>query len=201
MRSIATAVTLTAVVAVLVPADGWGDDILNGGGDTLRGGDGRDVLNGGAGDDTLFGKGGDDELHGGGGDDELHGGGGDDWLHGDDGIDWLYGGAGDDTLFGKGGDDNLYGGGGDDRLEGGGGNDILFGGGGNDSFAFSLSDENGRDTIEDFEIGKDEIHFFDAVDITSSSDASGPRDDGSGNVVISYNDRIQSRSRACPLRN
>ncbi|MCC2653806.1 MAG: hypothetical protein K0Q60_3972, partial [Microvirga sp.] len=67
------------------------------------------------------------------------------------GNDTLFGGAGNDRLIG----DSSYGGTGADYLNGGSGNDTLDGGGGRDLFAFDLS--SGRDTIQYFRPGEDQI--------------------------------------------
>ncbi|MDG1210983.1 MAG: matrixin family metalloprotease [Paracoccaceae bacterium] len=150
------------------------DEISGGGGnDLLTGGGGGDTLDGGAGGDTLVGNGGRDQLTGGGGKDDLRGGGGKDTLIGNGGKDTLDGGGGKDVLEGGGGKDLLRGGGGRDQLDGGGGKDtmeggngrddifggrgadILTGDGGADRFVFDRG--NGRDTITDFQQGRDKI--------------------------------------------
>ncbi|WP_208121921.1 Ig-like domain-containing protein [Spirabiliibacterium mucosae] len=56
-----------------------------------------------------------------------------------------------------GGDDTLNGGAGDDILFGGAGNDTLSGGEGADKFVFLVNSNSGKDTITDFESGKDKI--------------------------------------------
>ncbi len=65
----------------------------------------------------------------------------------------LKGGKGDNALFGFGGRDHLDGGSGDDRLTGGGGKDL-----------FVFENDHGKDTVTDFENGKDhiEVHDFGA---------------------------------------
>lgn len=164
------------------------DDRLNGylGDDTLRGLDGDDLLLGGAGHDVLGGDQGDDTLNGSSGDDRLEGNLGEDLLDGGSGDDVLTGGAGHDTLLGGGAEDALFGGGGRDDLDGGSGDDRLFGGGGNDRLNGgrghdALVGEDGNDTltgglgadlfrfnegpsgddrIEDFEILRDKLMFW-----------------------------------------
>ena len=145
---------------------GGGNDTLNGGGgnDSLSGGGGRDELIGGRGQDDLSGNGGRDLLQGGGGKDNLSGNGGRDTLEGGGGRDTLDGGGGRDLLQGGGGRDMLDGGGGKDIMQGGNGRDDIFGGrgsdtltgeGGSDRFIFDRG--NGRDTITDFQQGRDKI--------------------------------------------
>ena len=70
----------------------------------------------------------------------------------------MFGLAGNDGLYGGAGDDKLYGGDGDDTLYGEAGNDTLKGGEGADSFAFATR-TFGKDTVEDFQIGQDELKF------------------------------------------
>lgn len=125
--------------------------------DALSGSGADDAILGLAGNDTLFGKGGADDLWGGIGNDALHGGAGDDHLRGNNGKDVLDGGAGRDLLEGGVGDDTLSGGAGADELSGGAGRDQLRGGGGADRFVFADADGVARDTILDFEVGRDVI--------------------------------------------
>lgn len=125
--------------------------------DALSGSGAGDVILGLAGNDTIFGRGGADELWGGIGNDALKGGDGADLLRGNKGKDALDGGAGNDVLAGGVGDDTLSGGAGADELAGGGGRDQLRGGGGADRFVFADADGPGRDTILDFEVGRDVI--------------------------------------------
>ena len=122
------------------PMDGRGGD------DLLVGAGGQDTLAGGDGDDTVLGRGDRDRLDGGAGRDIVDGGGGKDRVAGGDGRDYLFGGAGNDRLDGGRGRDVIEGGAGRDRLEGGRGADI---------FVFAVGDD--RDTIRDFETGKDEL--------------------------------------------
>ena len=67
------------------------------------------------------------------------------------GNDTLFGGSGNDRLIG----DSSYGGTGADYLNGGSGNDTMDGGGGRDIFAFDYA--SGRDTIQYFRPGEDQI--------------------------------------------
>ncbi|GAB4360569.1 MAG: hypothetical protein Kow00114_14370 [Kiloniellaceae bacterium] len=140
---------------------GSGDDSLlgDGGRDSLAGGDGRDLLQGGGGNDSLAGDAADDTLVGGAGRDTLDGGLGDDLLQGGNQHDLLLGGDGDDVLFGEAHNDTLIGGGGDD---------ILSGGSGKDVFVYSLSENEGHDTIIDFDDGKngDSLRISDVIDLT-----------------------------------
>ena len=136
---------------------GDGKDELSGdnGDDEIDGGRGADELSGGGGADTLMGGGGKDTVFGGSGGDDLNGGGGQDSLDGGSGNDMLNGGGGRDVLIGGRGNDTLDGGGGRDLLNGGKGADVLIGGRGRDTFEFRPGD--GRDTIEDFQQGRDKI--------------------------------------------
>lgn len=86
----------------------------------------------------------------------------DDRLSGGKGNDTLHGLAGDDVLLGKGGRDRLYGDDGNDLLIGGRGNDILWGGAGDDVFVYHGTRHralDGRDAIQDFEIGHDVLRL------------------------------------------
>lgn len=164
----------------LVPFEGQGTDILDGGAgdDTLNGGGRGDILYGDEGNDTLYGDDvdgyhpisyhGDDFLDGGAGIDLLYGSGGSDQLYGGDDDDQLSGDNvyetgkfspnpedhGDDTLDGGAGNDTLRGDGGDDELYGGTGNDILSGDGG--SVQAVPGEFHGRDYL-DGEAGNDEL--------------------------------------------
>lgn len=92
------------------------------------------------------------------------------------------GGRGDDLVSGSAGDDTLRGGAGNDRIAGGLGADALYGGRGRDIFDFS--GDWGRDTIADYEDGRDKLDF-------SGSGAAGVGDlsiaQVGADVVISYN--------------
>ncbi|MDB9526338.1 hypothetical protein PN498_10100 [Oscillatoria sp. CS-180] len=80
--------------------------------------------------------------------------------HSDDIINGL---GGDDTLLGLGGDDTLRGGEGDDVLDGGPGDDVYTGGEGADIFA--LTNQEGTDTITDFEVDRDRISLGNTLTI------------------------------------
>jgi len=164
------------------------DDRIDGeaGKDLLRGGDGDDSLTGGSGADTLFGDDGDDSLLGGNSGDSLFGGSGNDLLLGgsDNGKDALDGGAGDDTLFG---------GNGADALTGGLGDDIMTGGNGKDLFTYSLSENEGNDTILDFTSGNggDRLQIADLTDLNGDSvidladlDAGGHSVSGTADAIV-----------------
>lgn len=107
-------------------------DSLTGDGqaNVIYGGYGADLISGGAGADVIYGNQGDDVIYG--NQDS-------DWIHGGQGSDVLYGGKGDDTINGGIGDDQLFGNLGDDT--------------------FVISSSSGRDTIRDFGLGNDVIHF------------------------------------------
>ena len=95
---------------------------------------------------------------------------------------------GNDLLRGFGGIDSLNGGAGNDRLDGGAGDDRLTGGAGNDRFLFP-DDEEGDDTITDFEADSDVLVFDedewngeDGNDLQNLIDAVSVDEDG--NIVI-----------------
>lgn len=153
------------------------DDLDAGAGnDTVFGGRGTDRIDGGADNDTIFGGADDDVLRGDGGNDMLRGQKGNDWAAGGDGDDMLRGESGADTLLGEAGNDHikgnqgadwLSGGDGHDFLNGNLGNDFVMGGNGRDTLIggqgwdeFVYRDmREGRDTIKDFEDGKDLINL------------------------------------------
>ncbi len=68
---------------------------------------------------------------------------------------------GDDVIYGSASADRLLGSGGNDTIDGGAGNDVLSGGSGSDKF--HVSSGWGKDTITDFEVGKDKIDLHDAL--------------------------------------
>ncbi len=70
-------------------------------------------------------------------------------------ADVIRGKGGNDKIFGGDQDDIILGGDGNDELSGGKGDDTLGGGAGRDIFVFKKQD--GKDTIKDFEDGKDKI--------------------------------------------
>jgi Ca2+-binding RTX toxin-like protein len=141
-----------------------GNDSINGGdmgeylvGDVykLRGGKlvgGDDTINGGGGNDIIAGDayevradsnsaGGDDLIRAGGGNDEVYG---DAGYIGQGGNDTLYGEVSNDRLHGEGGDDVIDGGTQSDVLHGGDGNDWLSGGTDNDT----LHGDAGNDQLD-----------------------------------------------------
>ena len=173
-----------------------GNDTLYGGGgnDTLNGGLGHDTLIGGLGDDTyvvnttgdivteVSGEGTDTiqssasftvaanvenlTLTGG---SAINGTGNTaaNTITGNGANNILSGAQGNDTLYGGGGNDTLNGGLGHDTLIGGLGDDVLIGGGGRDIFVFdSLS---GTDTLNDFNLSLDKIHFDSSIFTSLSS--------------------------------
>lgn len=121
-----------------------GNDLLDGGegDDSIDGGDGDDVLTGGIGADTLIGGRGGDTMSGGDGDDLIDGGEGDDSLSTGIGNDTLLGGEGNDTLHNSAGDDSLVGGVGDDSIVATEGNDTLEGDDGNDTMYAGVDDDS-----------------------------------------------------------
>ncbi len=106
---------------------------------------GIDIEGGSAADDFVGSKF-NDKIKGKGGNDTIVGGKKNDKLWGDGGKDKLYGDKGKDTIKGGDGRDKLYGGKGDDKLTGGAGKDV-----------FVFKKQEGKDTITDFENGKDKI--------------------------------------------
>ena len=159
------------------------DDILTGdannnsidgraGNDTLAGDLGNDIILGGDGDDILRGDRNtrspqDDEM---GGNDIIFGGAGSDRIGGKSGNDILSGDAGDDFIWGDSGDDIIMGVTGNDILVG----DNFSNGGGSDLFVFGNDD--GTDTILDFEVGTDRIGLVEGeltfADLTITQDGS-----------------------------
>jgi len=152
--------------------------LVEGGNDTLRGGEGDDVIygndgaddiNGGAGQDRISGDQGDDLISAGSGDDAVMGGAGNDRLRGESGDDRVTGGDGNDYLSGGSGADDLAGGVGRDRIVGGTGEDVIQGGQGNDQLwggnwvaddsadTFVFEQSSGRDFVHDFEVQHDVI--------------------------------------------
>ena len=157
-----------------IEAGGGSDRVEGGGGnDTISGGGGKDTLNGGAGSDELNGGGGSDVINGGGGKDVINGNGGKDVINGNGGADVIDGGGGKDVINGGGGKDTIDGQGGRDSVDGGGGKDIVMGGGGNDTLTggrgvdeltggrgrdqFEFKQGDGRDTVTDYEDGRDKF--------------------------------------------
>ncbi|NJL21871.1 MAG: type I secretion C-terminal target domain-containing protein [Leptolyngbyaceae cyanobacterium SM1_3_5] len=94
------------------------------------------------------------------GDDRLITFAGRDTLNGRNGNDYLEANGNQDVLLGGNGNDSLLGGDGSDRLTGGAGRDRLTGGAGRDRFLYTGAGE-GRDTITDFEVGRDRIDLTD----------------------------------------
>ena len=128
-------------------------------------GPGGGPLTGTSGDDALWGAGGQDIISGLGGKDYLYGGSNNDSLDGGSGTDVLRGDGGNDYLFGNSGTDYLRGGTGNDTLRGGTGVDVLQGGLGADDFEFRIADGTSADTIEDFEVGVDQLKLGDGLQV------------------------------------
>ena len=166
---------------------------------------GADVLGGGAGDDDLRGEGFDLFDGAEGGDDTLAGGDGDDRLYGEAisllaravaGNGRLAGGDGDDLLYGDGNDASGNVVCGNDRLEGGAGNDLLYGDvdassvftdladvqRGDDTFAFARG--LGRDTVLDFENGRDHIDLLGNAGIDGFADVAANARQRGANTLI-----------------
>ncbi|MEL7116276.1 MAG: malectin domain-containing carbohydrate-binding protein [Pseudomonadota bacterium] len=83
-----------------------------------------------------------------------------------------------DTLIGGSGEDALFGLEGDDRLEGGFGDDALTGGAGADVFVAAIG--TGRDRIEDFEDGVDQIEISGVSTFAALTIA----EDGEGSTLV-----------------
>ena len=122
-------------------------------------------------DETLTGRGGRDLIFGEEGNDTISGGKGNDRLFGGEGDDSLDGGEGNDLLMGGEGDDTLIGGAGEDMLIGGEGADTLTGGDDADTFVFG--EDNGADTITDFDTANDKIHLTSFSETITWSQLSG----------------------------
>ena len=146
-----------------------------------------DSLLGTAAGDSIDGDAGTDLILGGDGDDLLTGGLGDDRLLGDAGNDTLTGSAGNDRLTGGSGRDLLVGGPGRDLLDGGPGRDRLIGGAGRDRFVLRRGE--GRDVIEDFQNGRDQLVLagglrFDDLTIVGAGRNTLIRADGEALVLL-----------------
>lgn len=96
--------------------------------------------------------------------------GGNDVIRGTSGNDVIRGLGGNDTLVGLAGADLLIGDDGNDRLIGGAGADTLNGGAGSDVFVYEIGSDSpagaGRDTIQDFRSGVDDIDLIGLGDLT-----------------------------------
>ena len=81
-------------------------------------------------------------------------------LNGTDQTDYILAYDGDDSLFGFEGEDTLI---------GGQGNDTMDGGADADTFIFSLAENSGNDTINNFEAGTDVLAFEDVIDVNATA--------------------------------
>ncbi|NOX73095.1 MAG: hypothetical protein GXP03_05585 [Alphaproteobacteria bacterium] len=129
------------------------------GDDLVEGGNGADVIDLGRGADLAYGGRGFDKILAGRGNDVVWAGRGNDNVAGSDGADTIYGGNGNDRIVGGKQNDALFGGNGFDELVGGKGDDLLTGGAGIDTFIFRFQQQNGYDTILDFETGLDRLQI------------------------------------------
>ena len=121
-----------------------------------------------------------------GGQDQMCGGLGNDLLFGNEGRDTVNGDAGNDTLYGGKDEDSLLGSAGDDWLFGDEGNDTLIGGTGDDRFILGI--DNGRETILDFQDGRDAIGLtgglsFSQLSITVENNSTSIRVTSSGQLL------------------
>jgi carbohydrate esterase-like sialic acid-specific acetylesterase/hemolysin type calcium-binding protein len=130
-----------------------------GGDDLVEGGNGADIIELGSGDDFAYGGRGFDQILSGAGNDTIWAGRGNDSVAGSDGADTIYGGNGNARIVGGKQNDALFGGNGFDQLMGGRGDDLLTGGAGVDTFIFRFQQQNGYDTILDFETGLDRLQI------------------------------------------
>lgn len=177
--------------------------LVEGGNDTLRGGEGNDEIhgnagaddiNGGTGDDTLSGDQGDDMISAGTGNDALLGGTGNDRLRGEAGDDVIGGGEGNDYVSGGSGADTLDGGAGVDKIVGGAGMDVISAGTGNDQMwggnwgadgaadTFVFEQDTGRDFVHDFEAAHDSIDLT-AFDTNMDALMGAAQDQGWATVI------------------
>lgn len=136
--------------------------------DEVHGGNGNDTIYGGAGNDKFYGDAGDDLIFGGTGNDKIIGSKGADVLYGEDGNDKINAGAQNDIVFGGAGNDKIWAASGNDIITGGTGNDKLWGGSGSDTFIFT--DNDGRDSIRDFNVDQDMIEIGGAFDSLSNDE-------------------------------
>ncbi|MCT4577714.1 calcium-binding protein [Donghicola sp.] len=141
----------------------------------LRGGDGDDTITDEGSKNTIMrGDDGNDELHSlstyGNVRAKMYGGSGNDTLYSRSKRDQLFGGEGDDRIVsrsgnelsaGGSGNDTIRAGQGNDTLRGGSGDDRLFGGKGADVFTFH--ENNGNDTIFDFNLRSDILRIESAL--------------------------------------
>ncbi|QPM90506.1 DUF6923 family protein [Pseudooceanicola algae] len=179
----------------LTKVEGGNDSLRGGeGNDEIHGNEGDDEINGGTGNDTLYGDQGDDNISGAAGDDSAFGGvgndslrgeAGDDLLSGGEGTDYLSGGAGADELLGGAGSDKLVGGLGSDVIEGGAGDDHLWGGEwsadeASDTFVFSAG--SGKDFVHDFEADIDLIDLT-ALEVDFATVMAATQDQGWATII------------------
>ena len=141
---------------------GEGNDEIHGneGADDINGGAGNDILSGDQGNDLISSSEGNDTVYGGAGDDKLRGEAGNDLLVGNEGNDYLSGGTNNDVLIGGEGIDKIVGGTGSDVIRGGSGDDQIWGGnwsGDAEADTFVFEQNTGRDFVHDFEANHDII--------------------------------------------
>jgi Ca2+-binding RTX toxin-like protein len=111
------------------------------------------------------------------------GGSGNDMIYGNFGGDLLSGGSGADVIYGGQDNDTMAGGSGNDYLYGNLDNDLMTGGTGADVFVFG--NNQGNDTIADFDLTADFVGIISGVNgITSGSDAVARTSDVGGTAVV-----------------
>ncbi|MEL6681199.1 MAG: M10 family metallopeptidase [Pseudomonadota bacterium] len=170
-----------------------GNDLKGRGGDDDISGDaGNDILSGNSGEDTLSVSSGANALFGGSGRDTINGGSGSDTINGNGGNDILNGNGGSDAIFGGRGNDTINGGSGDDQITGGLGADSLTGGSGLDTFIFDFASDSyagagNRDTIQDFDLGNDDIDLSGIGGLSFADDISLTVSGGNTVVAIDVN--------------
>ncbi len=178
----AVSVTLNLGVSVAVSIGGVVEDQIQSI-EVIYGGSAGDTVTGDASGNLLRGGGGVDRFNGGGGIDAIDfrdktaavvlalagattatatvGGVAEDQVRN---VEVIYGGTGADFFLGDGLANQLYGGAGNDTLRGLGGRDLLDGGAGLDVFIYNSLAEStvalaGRDTIQNFAVGQDDIRL------------------------------------------
>ncbi len=90
------------------------------------------------------------------------------------------------VIIGTTGPDSLLGTSGPDTLIGDDGDDFLVGGEGADTFEFGLLD--GNDTIEDFQVGTDDLDLLDGLTVTSIVDQSDIGGGATSDMLVNLSD-------------
>jgi Ca2+-binding RTX toxin-like protein len=135
---------------------GPGNDIIDAGNgnNEVRAGEGFNQITAGSGNDAIYGGASRDVIFSGAGDDQIFAAEGANTIEAGAGNDTIYAGAGDDLIYGGLGDDRIWAAEGNNVIDGGAGSNILTAGSGRDWFVLSIG---GRNTITQFEVGKDRL--------------------------------------------